>query len=169
MTFIGIITDQKSENDISKLLGNNNFFIENNVIFIKEKNIDNIKNVHFDTVVINRRFEKSDELNKLLENTKNVIVNMDTNIDNKELNIVNSNLITYGFNSKSSITISSVTDDDVLIYLQRNIYNNYGEIEVQEIKIENNPNYSIYDLIVVLTLFLMYLPKKDTININGIK
>ena len=169
MTFIGVITDQKSENDINRLLGNNNFFIKNNVIFIKEKNIDNIKNVHFDTVVINRRFEKSDELNKLLENTKNVIVNMDTNIDNKELNIVNSNLITYGFNSKSSITISSVTDDDVLIYLQRNIYNNYGEIEVQEIKIENNPNYSIYDLIVVLTLFLMYLPKKDTININGIK
>lgn len=169
MTFIGIITDQKSENDINKLLDNNNFFTQNNVIFIKEKNIDNIKNVHFDTVVINRRFEKSDELNKLLENTKNVIINMDTNIDNKELNIVNSNLITYGFNSKSSITISSVTDDDVLIYLQRNIYNNYGEIEVQEIKIENNPNYSIYDLIVVLTLFLMYLPKKDTININGIK
>lgn len=169
MTFIGIITDQKSENDINKLLENNNFFTQNKVIFIKEKNIDNIKNVHFDTVVINRRFEKSDELNKLLENTKNVIINMDTNIDNKELNIVNSNLITYGFNSKSSITISSVTDDDVLIYLQRNIYNNYGEIEVQEIKIENNPNYSIYDLIVVLTLFLMYLPKKDTININGIK
>ena len=169
MTFIGIITDQKSENDINKLLDNNNFFTQNNVIFIKEKNIDNIKNVHFDTVVINRRFEKSDELNKLLENTKNVIINMDTNIDNKELNIVNSNLITYGFNSKSSITISSVTDDDVLIYLQRNIYNNYGEIEVQEIKIENNPNYSIYDLIVVLTLFLMYLPKKDAININGIK
>ena len=169
MLFIGIITDQKSENDIKRLLANNNFLTENNVIFIKEKNIDNIKNVHFDTVVINKEFAKMDELNKLLENAKNVIVNMDTNIDNKELDIVNSNLITYGFNSKSSITISSVTDDDVLIYLQRNIYNNYGEIEVQEIKVENNPNYSIYDLIIVLTLFLMYLPKRETININGIK
>lgn len=169
MLFIGIITDQKSENDIKKLLQNNNFLIENNVIFIKEKNIDNIKNVHFDTVVINKEFEKMDELNKLLKNAKNIIINMDTNIDNKELNIVSSNLITYGFNSKSSITISSVTDDDVLIYLQRNIYNNNGEIEVQEIKIENNPNYSIYDLIIVLTLLLMYLPMKDTININGIK
>ena len=169
MLFIGIITDQKSENDIKRLLANNNFLTENNVIFIKEKNIDNIKNVHFDTVVINKEFAKMDELNKLLENAKNVIVNMDTNIDNKELNIVNSNLITYGFNSKSSITISSVTDDDVLICLQRNIYNNYGEIEVQEIKIENNPNYSIYDLIIVLTLFLLYLPTKDKININGIK
>lgn len=169
MLFIGIITDQKSENDIKKLLENNNFLTENNVIFIKEKNIDNIKNVHFDTVVINKEFEKMDELNKLLKNAKNIIINMDTNIDNKELNIVSSNLITYGFNSKSSITISSVTDDDVLIYLQRNIYNNNGEIEVQEIKIENNPNYSIYDLIIVLTLLLMYLPMKDTININGIK
>lgn len=172
MLFIGIITDQKSENDIKRLLTNNNFLTENTVIFIKEKNIDNIKNVHFDTVVINKGFNKIDELNKLLKNAKNVIINIDTNIDNivkKQINIGNSNLITYGFNSKSSITISSVTDDDVLIYLQRNIYNNYGEIEVQEIKVENNPNYSIYDLIVVLTLFLMYLPKRDTININGIK
>jgi hypothetical protein len=169
MLFIGIITDQKSENDIMKLLANNKFLTENNVIFIREKNIDNIKNVHFDTVVINKEFEKMDELNKVLENTKNVIVNMDTNIDNRELNVINSNLITYGFNSKSSITISSVTDDDVLIYLQRNICNDYGEIEVQEIKVENNPNYSIYDLIIVLTLFLMYLPKKETLNINGIK
>lgn len=169
MLLIGIITDQKSENDIKKLLDNNNFLVENNVIFIKEKNIDNIKNVHFDTVVINKEFEKMDELNKLLVNAKNIIINIDTNIDNKDLNIVNSNLITYGFNSKSSITISSVTDDDVLIYLQRNIYNNYEEIEVQEIKIENNPNYSIYDLIIVLTMFLMYVPKHETININGIK
>ena len=169
MLFIGIITDPKSENDIKKLLDNNNFLTENNVIFIKEKNIDNIKNVHFDTVVINKEFEKMDELNRLLVNAKNIIINIDTNIDNSNLNIVNSNLITYGFNSKSSITISSVTDDDVLIYLQRNIYNNYGEIEVQEIKMENNPNYSIYDLIIVLTLFLMYVPKDETININGIK
>ena len=169
MVFIGIVTDSKSENDIEQLLMKNNALKENNVIFIKEKNIDNIKNVHFDTVVINKEFEKMDELNKLLVNAKNIIINIDTNIDNKDLNIVNSNLITYGFNSKSSITISSVTDDDVLIYLQRNIYNNYGEIEVQEIKIENNPNYSIYDLIIVLTMFLMYVPKHETININGIK
>ena len=169
MLFVGIITDQKSENDIKKLLQNNNFLIENNVIFIKEKNIDNIKNVHFDTVVINKQFDKIDELNKVLENAKNVILNIDTNTNNEELNISNTDLITYGFNSKSIITISSVTDDDVLIYLQRNIYNNQGKIEVQEIKVENNPNYSIYDLIIVLVLFLMYLPKQDKININGIK
>ena len=169
MVFIGIVTDLKSENDIQKLISNNSSLKENCVIFIKEKNIDNIKNVHFDTVVLNREFKKMDELNKILENTKNVLVNVDLNSENKELNITNSNIITYGFNSKSSITISSVTDDDVLIYVQRNIYNNYGEIEVQEIKLENNENYSIYDLIVVLTLFLMYIPEYAKIDINSRK
>lgn len=169
MVFIGIVTDLKSENDIKQLLLKNNALKENNVIFIKEKNIDNIKNVHFDTIVINREFKKVDELNKILENAKNVVINMDTNVDNEEINVINSNIITYGFNSKSSITISSVTDDDVLICVQRNIYNNYGEIEVQEIKLENNENYNIYDLIVVLVLFLLYLQGQDMININGIK
>ena len=71
-----------------KLLLNNKFLSENNVIFIKEKNIDNIKNVHFDTVVINREFKKSDELNKLLENTKNIIINIDMDFNNIDLSTI---------------------------------------------------------------------------------
>lgn len=169
MIFIGIVTDLESENNISKLLEKNNLINENNVIFIKEKNIDNIKNVHFDTVIINREFEKMEELNNLLNNAKNIVINMDVNINVQELNVINANIITYGFNSKSSITISSVTADDVLICIQRNINSNYGVVELQEIKIENNNNYSIYDLIAVLIMFLIYLPNKDKIHINSIK
>ena len=56
MIFIGIVTDSNSEDNIKELLKNNKIINENNVIFIKEKNIDNIKNVHFDTVIINRKF-----------------------------------------------------------------------------------------------------------------
>ena len=169
MAIVGIITDLKSEHDIEELLLKNKALNKNNVIFIKEKNIDNIKNVHFDTIVINRNFEKIDKLNNILENAKNVIINMDSKIEDDDISIVDSNIITYGFNSKSSITISSVTDDDVLICVQRNIYNSYGEIEPQEVKLENNDNYSIYDLIIVLALFLMYIPSFDEININGVK
>lgn len=196
MAFIGIITDFKSRNDIQKLLLNNKFIFENNVIFIKEENIDNIKNVHFDTVVINREFKKVDELNKLLENTRNIILNIDVKFDSIDLknvnnqrdkisvdnvnsktklinsskiNIISQNVITYGFNSKSNITISSVTDDDVLVCVQRNIRNNNEEIEIQEIKIENRENYSIYDLIIVISMYLMYLPIRHEIDINGIK
>ena len=169
MVFVGIVTDSKSENNILELLKNNNSLSNNSVIFIKETNIDNIKNVHFDTVIINREFKKMDKLNIILNNAKNVVINMDSDINCKDLNIVNSNLITYGFNSKSSITISSVTDDDVLICIQRNINSNYGEIELQEIKMENNESYSIYDMIAVLILFLMYFPNIDEIHIKSIK
>lgn len=169
MVFIGIVTDLKSENNIKQLLNDNKLLNKNNVIFIKERNIDNIKNVHFDTVIINREFEKTYELNKILKNAKNVIINVDSNVDYGEIDVIDCNLITYGFNSKSSITISSVTEDDVLICVQRNIYNNYGEIEPQEIKLENNQNYSIYDLIVVLVLFLIYLPNYEKIHIKSIK
>lgn len=169
MVFIGIVTDSKSEESISSLLNYNNVLKENNVIFIKEKNIDNIKNVHFDTIIINNRIKKMDELMLLLCNSKNIVVNMDEEIDCEEVDIANTNLITYGFNSKSSVTISSVTDDDALICIQRNICNNKGIIEVQEIKIDNNNKYDIYDLIVVLILFLIYMPDMEQIHINGIK
>ena len=38
-----------------------------------------------------------------------------------------------------------------------------------EIKLENNEKYSIYDLITILILFLIYLPNYDEIHINSIK
>ena len=168
MVFIGIVTNSKSEEDITKLLSLNKILKENNVIFIKESNIDNIKNVHFDTIVINSKFNKMDELTNLLSNSKNIIINMDEEINFENDNISNLNLITYGFNSKSSVTISSITEDEVLICVQRNICNNKGLVEVQEIKIDNSDNYNIYDLLVVLILFFMN-DNLDEIHINGIK
>ena len=169
MVFIGIVTNSKSEETILNLLNCNKILKDNNVIFIKETNIDNIKNVHFDTIVINSKFTKMDELINLLSNAKNVIVNMDEEINFEDADIKNLNLITYGFNSKSSVTISSITDDEVLICIQRNICCNTKVIEVQEVKIENNNNYNIYDLIVVLALFFMYSSGLDKIHINSIK
>lgn len=169
MIFIGIITDSKSEEAISQLIKSNNFFRKNNVIFIKEKNIDNIKNVHFDTIIINKSFSKMEELCALLSNTKNIIVNMDEEIDLTDICLSKLNLISYGFNSKSSITISSIEDDEVLVYIQRNIYKSSSVIEVQEVKIENSNNYGVYDLIIVLVLFFLYNSTVEQIHINGIK
>ncbi len=169
MVFIGIVTNSKSEEDIFNLLSNNKFLKDNNVIFIKESNIDNIKNVHFDTIVINSKFNKMDELTSLLANAKNILINMDEKIDFEDANVCNLNLITYGFNSKSSVTVSSVTDDDALICIQRNICSNTGVIEVQEIKIENDNSYNIYDLIIVVLMFLMYSSNLEEIHINSTK
>ena len=50
------------------------------------------------------------------------------------------------------------TDEDVLICVQRNLYNKYGKIEVQEIKVEFDVQYNIYDLIILVVMFLIYVP-----------
>lgn len=169
MVLVGIVTDASSEKSVTKLLTYNNLINENNVIFIKDKNIDNIKNVHFDTIIINDKIKKMEELENLICNTKNIALNVDEDIEIENTDFSNLNIITYGFNSKASITISSVTDDDALICVQRNIMNSKGVIEVQDIKIDNNNNYDIYDLIIMLILFFLYLPTEERIHIKGIK
>lgn len=166
---LGIITDSESEQNIQELLKLNNQLKKVNVIFLNEKNIDNIKNVHLDTIIINRTFNKMDKLINVINNAKNIVINMDVQNDFQNTSISAANLITYGFNSKSSITISSVTDDDVLICVQRNINNNFGVVEVQEIKIENNEKYSIYDLIIILIMFLINISTFSEIHIKSKK
>lgn len=169
MKLIGIVTNIASEECVLKLLDCNNVFKENNVIFIKDTNIDNIKNVHFDTIIINDSINKIEELSELVCNAKNIAINIDNGIELENSNMSNTNVITYGFNLKASITISSITEDDALICVQRNISNNNGIIEVQDIKIDNSNNYNIYDLIIMLVLFFLYLPANETIHIKGIK
>lgn len=167
MCFIGIVTDTKSEGNLKKMLKKNNILNKNKIIFIRENNINNIKSICFDTIVINKKFNKVDELNQILSNCKNLIINIDIELD--KLNVVNANVITYGFNSKSTITISSILEDEVLLCIQRNINSNYGKIEIQEFKIETEEVHNVYDLIIIATLFLMYISSKNLIHINGIK
>lgn len=169
MCFIGIVTDTKSEGNLKKMLKKNNILNKNKIIFIRENNINNIKSICFDTIVINKKFNKVDELNQILSNCKNLIINTDIDVELDKLNVVNANVITYGFNSKSTITISSILEDEVLLCIQRNINSNYGKIEIQEFKIETEEVHNVYDLIIIATLFLMYISSKNLIHINGIK
>ena len=50
-------------------------------------------------------------------------------------------VITFGFNSRATITIISNENDEIILDLQREIENlNKEKIESQEIKLENNFN-----------------------------
>ena len=169
MCFIGIVTDTKSEGNLKKMLKNNNILNKNKIIFLRENNIENIKSVCFDTIVINKKFDKIYDLNQIINNCKNIIVNTDVDIELEKINMVNTNVITYGFNSKSTITISSVLEDEILLCIQKDIKSNNGKIEMQEFKIEIEKVHNIYDLIIIATLFLMYISSKNKIHINGIK
>lgn len=156
MPFIGIIADEKSENYIRIKLLEKLKINESNVLFIKEKTIENIKNIRFETVLLAREFKDIGALKKLLKNTKYLIVNTDLKNNLKLLGELDVTLITYGFNSKSTITISSVIEDKVLVCLQRNIDDvNKNVIEAQEFEVKVD-NENINDVMGITAILLIY-------------
>lgn len=161
MSFIGIISDKKNEQDIASCLYDNfsKKNIKENVIIINSKNINNIKNIKFDSLLINKKLPgRLDIAKKILSNSNNLIVNSDIDTGLDILEKTNSNIITYGFNPKSTVTASSLENDDALICIQRNIRNtNNSILEPQEIKVEKvNKNNNPYIIMGVEILTLLY-------------
>lgn len=155
MPFIGIISEENQENCIRREILNNLDLRESSVLFIKEKSIEDILNIEFETIVIARKFEKIEKLKKLLKNTKYIIVNSDIQTNLKILEDVEASIITYGFNSKATITASSVSDDEVLLCIQRNITTKKGKvIEPQEINVDMIENTNA--TLAVESVLLMY-------------
>ena len=73
-------------------------------------------------------------------------------IENLDLKV-----ITYGFNSKSTVTASSITEEEMLICVQRNIINIKGKkIEPQEINIEKDIMLDNYDNMYIMCLATIY-------------
>ena len=70
-----------------------------------------------------------------------MIINSDIEINNEILKDVETNIIDYGLNQKSTVTASSISNENIIICLQRNIKNINGKIiETNETKI-NIENY----------------------------
>lgn len=168
MPFIEIITDSKSQIQISKLIEKD---IVNNcdIMYIKEKNIENIKNIKLDTLILNQQIENIEIMKKIIFNTKNLIINLDLNEEllenlkegsitqNNKENLNEPKIISLGYNSKSDITISSVEDDEVLICVQNTITSIYGKkIEPQEIKVDIRPDMNVYNIMIIIALTSLY-------------
>lgn len=139
MACIGIVADKNSEQEIEKILLEkskeyNNIFT---IIIINEKSINNIKNIKFETILIYKNIIKSEDIFKqILLNTKYLILNSDIEKPLKIVENIDITIITYGFNSKATITASSVNENEILLCIQRNILNlNKKLIEPQEINI----------------------------------
>ena len=153
MFFIGIITNKKNETYVKKKL----YKLEKNIIFINERNIKNIKNVRFETLIIDELIDKKIELRKLIENTKYVILNSDIKMDVELVNNLNLTVITYGFNNKATFSVSSIEENNIIICLQRIIFNkNDIMIEPQEYKIELPENIEKHTIIYTYIIKKMY-------------
>lgn len=155
MFFIGIITNQKNEIYIKNKLCS--ILSEANIIFITENNISNIKNIQFETIIIDDNIKNKIELRKIISNAKYVILNTDINMNMNIINNLNLTIITYGFNNKATFTVSSMEETNIIICLQRIIINKKGiKIEPQEYKIEIDENVEKYAIIATQILNIMY-------------
>lgn len=159
MPFIEIITDSKSQNQLNKIITKG--MINNcDVLYIKDKNIENTKNIKLETLILNRNINNNEIIEQVLSNSKNVILNLDLNTDIK----ANKNTISYGYNSKSDITVSSVGEDQVLICIQNTIKSLYNKtIEPQEIKVNIKSDVNIYDVMIVIALNSLYAKQNNSI------
>ena len=163
MTFIGIISEEKIEKHIKEII-KQYLNKEKDIIFLNKKNIiDNMKNVKFETILIlqnNMQIVERNSLKQIIKNAKYLIINSDNKSNLSVLNNLDLNVITYGFNSKASVTASSVTEEEILLCIQRNIQRiDRKLVENQEIKIKLDKKMCIdkpNNIMGIATLLLLY-------------
>ena len=172
MTFIGIISNKKSFD----ILNQNLSVKKVKLIHINKNSIENIKNIIFETIIINKELKHFEEkikiIEKLCNKAKYLIINTDIKLDLK-LDINSKiNLITYGLNQKATVTISSINENRVIIDLQRNIKNRYGQmIEVTEKQVNigdfrGTKTYEILILFIIESLYKGQIMSKIVENYN---
>lgn len=155
MSFIGIVTNSKNEESMVKKIFK--LFPADNIIFITSKNIDNIRNIQFETVVINGNIKDDVKLKNIITKSKYVILNTDVELEKEFWKDLNLTIISYGFNNKATFTISSVSENNIIICLQRTIKNIFDEkIEPQEFEEKNDINVDINVILYEKIVQLIY-------------
>lgn len=160
MSFIGVICKTKNESYIEEILANK--LKENSIIIFTKENIENLKNITFETVLILSNNEqvlsKKEIVKNIIKKAKYLVINSDEKINLNLLENMDLNVITFGFNSKSTITASSVKDENILLCIQRNVLSiNRNIIEPQEISIRKVEQKLPTNIIMgVATILLLY-------------
>ena len=162
MSLIGIIASKKCFENIKKKIEENLNDKAISFIQINLRSIENIKNIKFETIVIEDNLKKFDKhqdlLEKILQNTQYLIINTDKNQElekRKEF----SNAITYGLNQKATVTVSSISETDILVYWQKNLQDKEGdtvEIEERRIKKQDKETLKTYEILIIYTLLKIY-------------
>ncbi len=168
MSFIGIVASKKVFENIKRKLIEEMSNETINFIQINLRSIENIKNIKFETIIIEDKIEKFKEnkqiLEKICNNCKYLILNTDKNSEYGKI-INREDIITYGLNRKAIVTISSISETDILIFLQKNLKNKENEnIEIEErrIKRKDGSILKTYEILMIYTILRLY--NKSIIN-----
>lgn len=125
MIFIGVVSEHQKFEILKRIIQRSGNKIEITLINLNKQSIENMKNVKFDSIMILNGIE---DFQIHLKNLKYLIINSDLEIKKQILENVKTNIITFGLNQKSTVTFSSITDENLLISVQRNFKNNNNNI-----------------------------------------
>lgn len=163
MPFIGVVSSLNDSNFIKNEINRNSNIYKFEVINISRQTIENIKNIKFETIIINDNqkefIQKSIYLKRILEKAKNLIINSDEVLNTEIFCNDKSQLITYGLNQEATITVSSVEDDNVWFCIQKKFKTvNDNIIEEQEfnVEIEKSNRKKIINSIAVCAVLEIY-------------
>lgn len=157
MPLIGIVAKKKNIQAIKKELQERDI----KIIEITKESIKNIRNIKFEEIIfledINLEDVEYEFMNEIISNAKYLILNGDIKINILEQIKIEKpiKLITFGFNSKSTITISSVREDKIIVCLQRDIEKIDGRIietQEKEITISKENNKKIYNNLAIFII-----------------
>ena len=155
MLLVGIVAKKREVQAIRNELKGNGI----EIIEITKESIRNIKNVKFKEIIflqnINLKEEEYGYMKEIISKAEYLILNEDIGIEIfKDIDIQETiKLITFGFNSKSTITISSVRDNKIIVCIQREVTKENGEIlEYQEKQIISKNVKKIYNDLAVFII-----------------
>lgn len=164
MSFIGIIAGRKCFENIKKKIIEE--IKDETIAFIQInlRSIENVKNIKFETIIVEDNIEKfksnkeKEILEKIFKNTQYLMINTDKNSPKENIEKL-PNKITYGLNQKATVTVSSISETDILVYWQKSLKNKEGnriEIEERRIKEEEIHNLKTYEILIIYTLLKIY-------------
>ena len=161
MSFIGVVASRKCFEKIKNKALEKMKEETINFILINIRSIENVKNIKFEALILEDKLEKFENkkeiLDRICKNSQYIIINSDINGEEEMSN--DKKKITYGLNQKAMVTVSSISDSDILIYWQKNIKNREGKwIEIEEKRIQKPEKevLKIYEILVIYTLFQIY-------------
>ncbi len=156
MSLIGILTECNYSNFLKQNFKDK--LDTSQIFFLKENSIENLKNIKFQTVLIGKKINQNKNIIKnIIKNAEYLVLNTDITDNLNLLDNLNIELITYGFNSKATITASSVDDNRIILCLQRTINSVFGvKIEPQEFEMNFSKELNTYDVMEIISLLLLY-------------
>ena len=163
MSFIGIVTESKTELQIRQNLKRKfeKMNLKKTILIINKNSIKNLLNVKFEILILDKNiFASNEDLVKIILNSNKILVNADYDENLMAIKNLKLNVISYGMNSKATLTVSSIDEESILLTLQRSIINCKKEmIEPQEIKITGKNLGKIIYIEMILTIFLIIFDK----------